>query len=106
MPSLDTLEGFGGSYGGSDSETVSPPPRKPTRIGVATPMALTDVLIRKTKAMDRPIKLFDGSGLFLLVTLKASPGWRFKYRFEGRERGPCTHCLFPAHALVGRTGVL
>jgi len=49
-------------------------------------MPLTDVLIRNTKLADRPLKLFDGDGLFLLIKPNGSRGWRFKYRFEGRER--------------------
>ena len=49
-------------------------------------MPLTDVLIRNTKSADRPLKLFDGDGLFLLIKPNGSRGWRFKYRFEGRER--------------------
>jgi hypothetical protein len=39
-------------------------------------MPLTDVLIRNTKPSDRPIKLFDGDGLYLLVGPNGSRGWR------------------------------
>jgi hypothetical protein len=49
-------------------------------------MPITDALIRNTKPADRPLKLFDGDGLFLLIKSNGSRGWRFKYRFEGRER--------------------
>ena len=49
-------------------------------------MPLTDVLIRNTKSADRPLKLFDGDGLFLLIKPNGSRGWRLEYRFEGRER--------------------
>ena len=56
---------------------------------------LTDTAIRTAKPKDKPYKLFDGDGLFLLVTplktgkLPPSGGgkwWRFKYRFGGKEK--------------------
>jgi len=46
---------------------------------------LTDTLIRKTKPADKPLKLFDGGGLFLLVTPTGGKLWNLKYRFEGKE---------------------
>lgn len=49
-------------------------------------MSLTETLIRQTKPQPKPIKLFDGSGLFLLVMPTDSRCWRLKYRFEGREK--------------------
>lgn len=58
----------------------------PVRIPV-TPMALTDTKIRATRATDKPVKLFDGGGLYLLVNPNGSRWWRLKYRFNGRERG-------------------
>ena len=30
--------------------------------------------------------LFDGNGLYLLVSLTGAKGWRFKYRHGGREK--------------------
>jgi len=52
-------------------------------------MALTDVEIRTAKAVDKPLKMFDGGGLFLLVNPNGSRWWRFKHRYEGKERGLC-----------------
>lgn len=49
-------------------------------------MPLTNLAIQAAKADDRPIKLFDGRGLFLLVTPNGSKGWRFKYRFHSKEK--------------------
>ena len=49
-------------------------------------MKLTDTAIRNSKAGERPIKLFDGEGLYLLVNPSGSRGWRFKYYFQGREK--------------------
>ena len=42
--------------------------------------------IQKAKAKDKPVTLFDGGGLFLMVTPSGGKLWRFKYRFEGKEK--------------------
>ncbi len=47
---------------------------------------LTDTEIRQAKANDKPVKLFDGEGLYLLVSPNGSKGWRLKYRFNGKEK--------------------
>lgn len=49
-------------------------------------MALTDTAIRAAKAKDRDYKLFDGAGLYLLVTKAGGKLWRLKYRSNGVER--------------------
>ena len=49
-------------------------------------MALTVKGIENTKPMDRPYKLADGSGLCLLVTPSGARLWRWRYRFEGKEK--------------------
>lgn len=49
-------------------------------------MALHETQIRNAKPSGKQIKLFDGDGLFVLITPKGSKLWRFKYRFEGREK--------------------
>ena len=49
-------------------------------------MPLTDVKIRNAKPIDRHVKMFDGGGLFLLITPKGRKGWRFKYRFNDKEK--------------------
>lgn len=49
-------------------------------------MPLTDTAIRAAKPTDKPYKLTDGGGLFLLVNPTGSRLWRFKYRIEGREK--------------------
>ncbi|WP_104565789.1 tyrosine-type recombinase/integrase [Ralstonia mannitolilytica] len=49
-------------------------------------MALTDTAIRNAKPSDKPIKLFDGGGLFLHVTPAGQRYWRLKYRFAGKEK--------------------
>ena len=47
---------------------------------------LTDTQLRSIKPAAKDIKLFDGGGLFLLVTTSGGKLWRFKYRFGGREK--------------------
>ena len=47
---------------------------------------LTDVAIRNAKAADKPVKLFDGAGLFLQVAPTGGKLWRFKYLFDGKEK--------------------
>lgn len=49
-------------------------------------MALTDIAIRNAKPGARPAKLSDGRGLFLIVTPTGGKWWRFRYRFDGKEK--------------------
>jgi len=35
---------------------------------------------------DKPYKLHDGDGLFLLIAASGSKLWRLKYRFGGQEK--------------------
>jgi hypothetical protein len=49
-------------------------------------MALTDRVIKNCKPTDKPIKLFDERGLFLLVVPSGGKWWRFRYRLSGREK--------------------
>lgn len=48
---------------------------------------LSDTVVRNAKAREKPYKLFDGRGLFLLVNPSGSRWWRFKYLRSGKERG-------------------
>ena len=47
---------------------------------------LSDVLCKNSKAKDKPYKLADVRGLFLLVTPNGSKLWRYKYRFLKKEK--------------------
>ena len=49
-------------------------------------MPLSEFKISKAKPKDKPYKLSDGGGLFLLVNPSGSKLWRQKYRFMGKER--------------------
>jgi len=50
-------------------------------------MALTDTAIRGLSPKQKPYKKADERGLYLLVQPNGSRWWRFKYSFEGREKG-------------------
>lgn len=45
-----------------------------------TVMPLSDTAIKKTKPTDKPIKLTDGDGLYLLLSPGGSRWWRWDYR--------------------------
>lgn len=49
-------------------------------------MALTDTAIRAAKAKEKPYKLGDALGLFLLVQPSGGKLWRLKYRLAGSEK--------------------
>jgi len=49
-------------------------------------MPLTDVTIRTAKPGTKPIKLSDEKGLYLEIAPSGGKWWRFKYRFEGKEK--------------------
>ncbi|VVE12437.1 integrase [Pandoraea morbifera] len=49
-------------------------------------MALTDIAIKNARPSDKAYKLFDGGGLFLLVTPANQKYWRLKYRHGGKEK--------------------
>ena len=49
-------------------------------------MTLTDAAIRAAKPTEKPRKLFDGGGLYLLINPDGSRWWRVKYRYGGKEK--------------------
>lgn len=49
-------------------------------------MSLTDVAIRAAKPREKPYKMGDTLGLFLLVQPTGGKLWRQKYRIDGREK--------------------
>ncbi len=62
-------------------------------------MALTDMQIRKSQGKDKPYKLADGGGLFLLVKPGGSKLWQQKYRHLGKER-LLSHGTYPDVSLA------
>jgi integrase len=49
-------------------------------------MPITDVLVRNANPGGKPLRLFDGGGLYLEVAPSGSKYWRLKYRYAGREK--------------------
>lgn len=49
-------------------------------------MSLTDTSIRAAKPTDKTQRLFDGGGMYLEVSPAGGKWFRFKYRFDGKEK--------------------
>ena len=49
-------------------------------------MKLTDPIIKAAKPKEKPYKLSDGDGLVLLIQPNGSKWWRFRYRYNGKEK--------------------
>jgi hypothetical protein len=49
-------------------------------------MPLSDIKIRNAKPKEKPYKLADGGGLFVLVKPTGSKLWQLKYRYLGKEK--------------------
>ena len=49
-------------------------------------MSLKDIQIKNAKPKDKTYRLFDGGGLYLEVTPSGGKGWRYKYRYAGKEK--------------------
>lgn len=60
---------------------------------------LTAAQVKNAKAQDKPYKLYDGGGLFLLVTPAGSKLWRLKYRQENGKEGLLSFGAYPAVSL-------
>lgn len=61
-------------------------------------MALSDLRLRKAKPQEKPYKLYDSLGLFVLVNPNGSKLWRQKYKHLGKER-LLTHGSYPQVSL-------
>ena len=48
-------------------------------------MALTDIAVKSAKPQDKPYKLTDGDGMYLLVTATGKY-WRLDYRYLGKRK--------------------
>jgi hypothetical protein len=49
------------------------------------PMPLTRLQIVNAKPHSKPVKLFDGRGLYIAIAPSGGRWWRFKYRLAGKE---------------------
>lgn len=47
---------------------------------------LSDTSVRKAAPREKPYKLSDSRGLYLLINPKGSKLWRFDYRFDGKRK--------------------
>jgi integrase len=62
---------------------------------------LKDITIRNCKPGDKPIRLFDGGGLYLEVSPGGGKWWRLKYRYGGKEKR-LSLGVYPDVPLAGR----
>jgi len=49
-------------------------------------MALSDIKAKAAKPKDKPYKLSDEKGLYIQITPNGGKWWRFKYRFDNKEK--------------------
>ncbi len=49
-------------------------------------MPLTDIAVHSAKPQAKTVRLFDGGGLYLEVSPAGGKWWRWKYRFDGKEK--------------------
>ncbi len=49
-------------------------------------MPLTDTAVRNAKPRKGAVRLFDERGLYLEISPAGGKWWRFKYRFNGKEK--------------------
>ncbi len=49
-------------------------------------MPLTDIAIRSARSREKPYKLTDQRGLYLLIQPTGGKLWRYKYKQHGKEK--------------------
>ena len=49
-------------------------------------MRLTDTLCKQAKPQIKPKRIYDGAGLYLEIVPNGSKYWRFKYRYDNKEK--------------------
>lgn len=47
---------------------------------------LTDIAVRKAVAREKPRKMSDSHGLYMLITTSGSKLWRYDYRYNGKRK--------------------
>jgi integrase len=62
-------------------------------------MTLSDTAIRNAKPKEKPFKISDEKGMYLLVSPNGSKYFRLKYRFGGKERAPLALGVYPETSL-------
>jgi len=68
-------------------------------------MPLTDTIIRRARPAAKPVRLFDGGGLYIEVSPAGGKLWRFKYRFAGKEKRLALGA-YPVVPLAGRADAI
>jgi integrase len=61
-------------------------PKMRFREGIPVKLKLTETKVRNAKTTSEQYRLADGGGLYLLVTPAGGKLWRWKYRFDGKEK--------------------
>ena len=61
-------------------------------------MPLSDTAVRNAKPADKPVKLADEKGLYLLVAPSGGKWWRLDYRFDGKRK-PLSMGTYPDTSL-------
>jgi len=47
---------------------------------------LTDTAVRKALKAEKPYKMYDDGGLFLIISISGTKLWRMKYKLGGKEK--------------------
>jgi integrase len=68
------------------------------------PVPLTDTKVKNAKPRPKEYKLYDGGGLYLLVSPKGGKYWRMKYRLGGKDKAPLTFGIYPDVSLADARG--
>jgi integrase len=53
---------------------------------IDAPMPLSDTAIRNAKPSIKPVRIYDSGGLYLEISPAGGKLWRWKYRFDGKEK--------------------
>lgn len=60
---------------------------------------LSDITVKQAKPREKPFKIYDEKGLFIIVAPNGSKRWRFRYTFDGKEK-TLSLGLYPAVTLA------
>lgn len=63
-------------------------------------MKLTDKKIKSLKPESKEYKVFDGSGLHILVHPNGSKYWRLRYRFNGKDKAALALGVYPEVSIL------
>ena len=67
-------------------------------------MSLSDTSLRNAKGREKPYKISDGGGLFVLISPEGKRFWRLSYRFGGKQRTMALG-IYPAVGLADTRNV-